>query len=784
MIGKSLGHYRIFEKLGAGGMGVVYRARDEQLERDVALKVLPAGVLRDASVRRQFRKEALLLAKLNHPNIETVYEFDTENGTDFLVMEYVPGNTLAHKLANGSLPEKEVIVLGMQIAAALEDAHERGIVHRDLKPANIALTEKGQAKVLDFGLAKLLSPVSPASLETLTDTQQAAGTLPYMSPEQLRGEPVDARTDIYSAGAVLYEMATHRKPFDEDLPSQLIDAILHQPPVPPRALSRRTSPELERIILKCLDKEPQNRYQSAKELSVDLQRLGGLAARTIASSRVKSGWPRTRIAYAAAGLVVVAVTVVAWRAGGLRQRFMGTPALPVHSLAVLPLENRSGDPDQEYFADGVMEALIADLGQIAELRVISRTSMMHYKGTKKTLPEIARELDVDAAVEGSVQRVGNQVQINARLIHAPSDRHLWSASYERDLRDILPLQGEVASAIARGIQIKLTAKEKARLNITHEVNPEAHEAFLRGRYHWNKGGQDQRERAKGYFEQSIALDSNYAPAYAGLADYYWATNLLAPAVSIPKAKNLVIKALSLDNNQARAHTSLAAIRFLGDWDFPSAEREFQNALALNPSDPESHQLYSVFLSSMERRDEALTEIRRAQQLDPLSLLINVTAGWTFYFAGRYAQAIEQCRKALDLEPNSVGSHDCLGQSLRAEGKYQEALTESQLAANLSHNDPGRVSGLAIVYAAAGKRAEAVKILQALRKQGQQSYLSSYFIAAIYSSLNRREPAFAALEHALEMHDPYLTSLKMDKAFENLRSDPRFTNLTGRIGFPQ
>lgn len=784
MIGQTLGHYRIIEKLGAGGMGVVYRARDEQLERDVALKVLPAGTLRDDSARRQFRKEALVLAKLNHPNIETVYEFDTEDGTDFLVMEYVPGKTLANRLASGALPEKEVIALGMQIVAALEDAHERGIVHRDLKPANIAMTAKGQAKVLDFGLAKLLHPVTQATTDSLSDTQAAAGTLPYMSPEQLRGESVDARTDIYTAGAVLYEMATKRRPFDEELPSRLIDAILHQSPVPPRALNGRISLELERIILKCLDKQPEHRYQSAKELFVDLRRLVETSTAPVIASPARSTWRRVTAPYAAAGLLVLAAAIVALNIGGWRDRLMGASSLHVRSLAVLPLQNRSGDPDQEYFADGVTEALIADLAQIGELRVISRTSVMHYKGSKKTLPEIARELNVDAIVEGSVQRSGDRVQISAHLIHAPTDRHLWAASYERDLRNILPLQDEVASAIAKGIQIKLTAQEKARLTKTHDVHPDAHEAYLRGRYHWNEGGQDQREKARGYFEQAVVLDPNYAPPYAGLADYYWATNELAPRLAIPKARQFVLKALSLDDALARAHASLAAIRFFGDWDWILAEKEFKSALALNPGDAESHQLYSVYLSSLQRFEEALAEVQRAQELDPFSLLTNVTFGWTFYFSGKYGRAIEQCRKALNLDYNSVGAHDCLGQSFRAQGMYEQAIAESQLAVTLSRGDPGRSAGLACAYAAAGRRNEAERILGGLRQRAQNTYVSPYLAASIYSSLGQGDKAFAALEKAFEEHDPYLTSLKVDQAFEPLRSDPRFKHLAQRIGFPR
>src|SRR5580700_6265347 len=424
MIGQTLGHYRILEKVGAGGMGVVYRAHDEQLERDVAVKVLPSGTLSNDASRRQFRKEALALAKLSHPNIETVYEFDTQDGIDFLVMEYVPGNTLAERLAAGALPEKEVVALGMQIAAAMEEAHSRGIVHRDLKPRNIAISERGQAKVLDFGLAKLLPKVNELSSDTLTDTQAGAGTLPYMPPEQLQGESVDARADIYTIGAVLYEMATDRRAFPEELPSRVIDAILHHSPVAPRALNPRISPELERIILKCLEKDPGRRFQSAKELLVDLRRLGATSsatARAIPPPPAPDVLKRAlRIGtYVVAGLLALAVLMTGLNIGGWRDRLLGRPRPGlIKSLAVLPLENRSHDPEQDYFADGMTDELITELAGLNAVRVISRTSVMRFKNTDKSLPEIARSLNVDAVVEGSVQRVGDRVKINARLLQA------------------------------------------------------------------------------------------------------------------------------------------------------------------------------------------------------------------------------------------------------------------------------------------------------------------------------------------------------------------------------
>src|SRR5713226_2853740 len=573
MIGQTLGHYRILEKVAAGGMGVVYRARDEQLDRDVAVKVLPPGTLRDDTARRHFRKEALALAKLNHPNIETVYEFGTQDGMDFLVMEYVPGKTLADRLTGGTLPEKEVVALGMQIAAALEEAHERGIVHRDLKPANIALTEKGRAKILDFGLAKLLRPVEEGSTETLTDSHAAAGTLPYMPPEQLRGEPVDARTDIYTIGAVVYEMATGRRAFQEEQTSRLIDAILHQPPVAPRALNSRISTELETIILKCLDKDPDRRYQSATELLVDLRRLEPSSFRYTLPLR-PSVWGRVArmIGYSAAGLLTLAVALVAMNVGGLRDRLFGRLRVSqIRSLAVLPFENLTGDAEQDYFADGMTEALITNLGQIQALRVISRTSVMKYKAARRPLPDIALELHVDAIIEGSVSHSQNLAQVTARLVYAPTDTQLWSKSYQRDLQNVLVMEGEVASAIVGEIKVKLTEQEQARLLSARSVNPAAHEAYLKGNYlRW--GTQEQRQRSKEYFEEAIRIDPDYAPAYAGLANYYLSNSDLLPRVTMPQARQYAQKALDLDPALAEAHLVLGAVHFFGDRDWAGADR--------------------------------------------------------------------------------------------------------------------------------------------------------------------------------------------------------------------
>jgi serine/threonine-protein kinase len=786
MIGQTLGHYRILEKVGSGGMGVVYRARDEQLERDVALKVLPSGTLSNDASRRHFRKEALALAKLNHPNIETVYEFDTQDGMDFLVMEYVPGKTLADRLIGGALPEKEIIALGMQIAAALAEAHEHGIVHRDLKPANIALTEKGQAKVLDFGLAKLLRPRDETTADSLSRTHGAAGTLPYMSPEQLRGEQVDTRSDIYTIGAVLYEMATYRRAFGEPLASRLIDAVLHQAPVPPRALNPRISPELERIILKCLDKNPEQRYQSAKELLVDLRRLEqSISGELVTPAPLQKSWSRGAklAAYGVAALVALAAMLTAIYAGGWRDRLLVRPrsSAQIRSLAVLPFANLSGDADQDYFADGMTEALITDLGQIQAIRVISRTSVMQFKGTRRPLADIARELNVDAIVEGSVSRSEGLALVTARLVYGPTDTQVWSKRYHRDLQNVLVMQGEVASAIVGEIKVKLTEQEQARLARAGSVNPAAHEAYLKGNY-LRRGTQEQKQRSKEYFEEAIRIDPNYAPAYAGLANYYLSNSELLPRVAMPQARQYAQKALDLDPVLADAHLVLGAVHFIGDRDWAGADNEFKRAIELNPGDSEAHRTYSYYLSALGREREAQAEVRHAQDLDPLYIVTQVTSGWVFYFARQYDKAVEQCQKALELDPNSAGAYDCMGSSYLARGMYDQAIAACQQAVQLSGNSPSRAVGLGESYAAAGRKPEAQEVLHQLREHSAQTYVSPVFLARLYLASGEREQALGQLDEAYQGSDYHLVWLNVERAFDPLRPDPRFQDVLHRVGF--
>ncbi len=760
MIGATLGRYRIVEKIGEGGMGVVYRTYDEQLGRDVAIKTLPTGAFGDEASRRRFRKEALALAKLNHPNIETVYEFGSQDGVDFLALEFVPGTTLAETIKTRALPEKEVAQLGIQLAAALEEAHERGIVHRDLKPGNIVVTPKGQLKVLDFGLAKLLTPETLISTTDLLSSTELAGTLPYISPEQLRGRPADARSDIYGAGMVLYEITTGKHPFSGVVGSALIDAILNVQPSPPGRLKHDISP-------------------APRELFVDLRRLA--VGSTVAESFPRPTRRRLLFKATAVVLVAIALTTVYF----VSQRFARPAAAQRTMLAVLPFDNLSGDPTQEFFSDGLTEEMISQLGrwQPRRLGVIARTSAEYYKGSKKRIDQIGHELGVAYILEGSVRREQGRVRITAELIHVADQTPLWTETYERDASGVFAVQSEVANRITQSLALELLSPQSSNLLQSPTKDSEAHEAYLKGLYYFSDVTGANYDRARVYFERAIKLDPNYAPAYAGLADYFWSTDKLRPQDAMPRAEQYALKSLQLDPSLPEAHTALAGVRFFYNWDWAAAEKEFTKSLELNPSGAEAHRLYSLYLASLGNPDQAVSEVQRAQKLDPLSLNINTSAGWVFNYTRQYDRAIEQCRRTLEIDAQYVSAHDCLGESYLAKGMLEQALSEFRQAA--SGGEPVRTVGLARVYAVMGRRAEAQNILDGLQKSTRRDYFPPYLFATVYAAMGENEQALSLLEDAYAQRDPYLVHLNKDTTFDPIRSDDaRFRDLLRRIGFPK
>ena len=747
LAGKEISHYRILHKLGGGGMGVVYEAEDTKLGRHVALKFLPEVLARDEGALERFHREARAASTLNHAHICSIYEFGEYERGPFIVMELLQGSTLKHRISGKALPCELVVELGIQIAEALEAAHEKGILHRDIKPANIFVTKNGQAKLLDFGLAKLAGSTAeilvsreatagPEPHKDLTLPGALMGTAPYMSPEQIRGEPLASRSDIFSFGAVLYEMAAGQPAFSAETIGRIRQMIVASEPPSLRKLNPRVPAGLERVVGKALKKKPAERYQNTAELRADLKRV---------QSEISQRWVRRGVV--AALSMVILLVALGWKFGWLRSdsRFG-----PVRSIAVLPLANLSHDPEQGYFADGMTEQLTTDLGQISALRVISRTSAMQYRNTSKKVPEIARELNVDAVVEGSVERVGNQVRITAQLIEAPTDRHLWAKSYERDLRDVLTLQDDVAKEIASEVRIKLTPQEQSRLSDARQIDPAASEAYLRGLHQLHGMTAEPTdtlksqslEKAIDYFQEAISRDPNYALAYSGLSEAYYSLSTFyrAPLQVMPKAKAAAKKAVELDDTLADAHASLGYVSLHFDWDWARAERELCRALELNPSSARAHSGYAQYLLFVRgRSDKAIQELRQAYALDPLLPQAHGDLAWFLFLSRRYTESVEAALK--------VGRDDrVLALSYAELGQSEQAVAAAERVKKTTQN-PVSLSWAAAAYALAGRKDKAREMIPVIEDQARKRYVCGFNVACIYSVLGDKERAFAWLGKA-------------------------------------
>ena len=798
--GARLGSYEIVASIGAGGMGEVYRAKDLKLGRDVAIKILREDLALDPERLRRFEQEAHAASSLNHPNIVTIHNIGEHEGTRYIAMEYVEGKTLREMLGGEPLPNKKLLQLSTQIADGLAKAHSAGIVHRDLKPENLMVTNDGFVKILDFGIAKLTPQLYEASSEESSSSRVGGtlakegttpgvvmGTVGYMSPEQAKGLPSDYRSDQFALGTVLYEMAAGKRAFRHDTQGETQVAIIRDEPEALTQLNPNLPAPFRWIVERCLAKAPEERYTSTQDLARELQNvrdhLDEVSSSTVVA-KPQLGHRRAGILSLAALPIIVLALVVGLNVGDLRERLFGgaTPGR-IESIAVLPLENLSGDPEQEYFADGMTEALIADLAKVGSIKVISRTSVMQYKGVKKPLPEIARELGVDAVVEGSVMRSGDRVRITAQLIDAATDQHLWTESYERDLRDILALQSEVARAIAKEIKITLTPQEEALLASARPVDPEAHEAYLRGRYSWNK---EDVKTAVDYFERAIDQDPDYAIAYAGLADAYAILGLWGitpPAEAIPKARAAVQKALELDDTLAEAHTPLGLIKFYFDWEWSAAQAEFRRALELNPSYALAHDFYAVYLAAVGRLDEALAEIKRAKELDPLSLRMDVALAFQFRLSRQYDRSIEEAQKVLEMDPSYWLAQLNLATTYRAKGLDEEIVLEAYRKQHVLAGDSERVEAVDRGYAESGPRGAYLEVAEMLVARSKLRYVSSIDTALAYVYCERKDEAFFWLEKAYAEGNPFLALLAVETDWDPIRSDPRFQDLVRRMNFP-
>ena len=804
MVGQVISHYRVEDKLGGGGMGIVYRAQDLRLGRSVALKFLPPRLVSEPQALERFQREARSASGLNHPNICTIHEIDQWEGQPFIVMELLEGQTLKHLIAGKPLESAQILEIAIQIADALDAAHESGIIHRDLKPANIFITKRGQTKILDFGLAKLVpghhripaggaAPADPTltSDENLTSTGMALGTVAYMSPEQARGQELDARTDLFSLGAVLYEMATGRLAFTGSTTAVVFEAILNRAPLPVTRLNPDLLSDLGWIIAKLLEKDRHLRYQSAAELRADLKRVkrdtesAGVPA-SVPKPAAARRWGTAHLGLAAAACLVF-VLLAAWLLYNWRYRLRGgAESARIHSVAVLPFVNSGADPNLEYLADGVTEGIISGLSRVPQLQVMARSTVFSYKGHEVNVRKIGTELNVDAVLLGKIAQRGDTLMIQADLVSVADGSELWGDQYNRKVSDLITVQQDISKEIFDNLRPRLSGKPVGELAGHETDNPEAYRLYLQGLFYWNKWTEEGFRKAIVYFDQAVEKDPNYALAYAGLANTY---NFLgesgydAPNKVWQNAKAAAQQAVKLDDQLPEAHIALALVRADYDWNWAGAENEFKKAIELNANSATAHHWYADFLTRMGRFEQARLELKKAQELDPLSLLINTSVGRQLYFARQYDAAIQQLQKTLEMDPKFVPAQHALEAAYAQNGMYKEAVSERQQVLTLSGN-PDLAAAIGEDYSSSGYPGVLRSWLEGLKEVSKRGYVSSYNMAEIYARLEQKPEALSYLERAFNERDSNLTSMKIEPAFDGIRSDSRFQQLLQRMGLPQ
>jgi eukaryotic-like serine/threonine-protein kinase len=754
--GSKVGPYEVIGLLGEGGMGQVYRGRDPRLGRDIAIKVLAKDALQDAEATGRLEREARAIAALSHPNIVAVHDVGREDGTFYLVTELLEGKTLRDTMQPPPMNWRRAVEIGAEVAEGLSAAHAKSIVHRDLKPENIFITDSGRVKILDFGLAQTDPVLSerdegniPTSKWFQTSPGTVIGTLGYMSPEQLRGESVDPSADLFSLGCILFEMVTLKKPFHRESGAATIAAILKDD-LPRDLLSAAVPAEFQRIIEGCVEKNPATRFQSARDLALTLRSIG--SSTTMASDSLIRNITKRRTSKS------------------------------IDSIAVLPLANASNDPGTEYLSDGITEGIINKLSQLPKLKVMARSTVFRYKNRDVDAQSVGRELRVRAVLTGVVKHIGERLQISVELVDSHDGAQLWGETYKREIADLLQLQEEMSREIAEKLRLKLTGADKKKLRQRTTENSEAYQLYLKGRYHWNKRTEDGLRRGVQFFREAIESDPSFAMAYAGMADCFitMATNIpLPPRETMPKAKAAAMRAIELDDGLAEAWASLGAVRWWFDWDWEGAEEAYRRAIALNPNYATAHDGYAMLLSARGRFDEAVEQISKASDLDPLSLIIAVHAGWPFYFARDFESAIRRFRKALELDENFIPAHGWLGMALGQQHRYGEALDAFARALEVDRI-PILTTMLAHTHAIAGDRDASLKLLGDLLTTARARYISPYDIAVIHAGLGDRAAAITHLQAAHADRSPWMVFLPVDPRLDALRGEPAFGEILAAL----